>query len=622
MRLLPKSTLSSITLIALLAVILISLAVLQYRWSGRVSEAEQERMHTSLLASMNQFRLQLNSEFQQLGFLFQPNADVISRKDWAQYAASCGIALDGLDYDLVRNVYLWIPGQAGPQLLRLNRDLEGFEVIEWPARIQNIRNRYNRFFANPSRPAAEIRPFIWAIHYRVPLMIRPLVTAALAGNTSSPAVQFAGCVLLDLNLETIREELFPELAKKSFGGPDGFMYHVAVVGGSDPGSILYKSDSKMSISALTDPDAKISLMEIPRNRIRARGNRPPNAIPDPEMPLEANPPAFTQFPPETPPPGGMRGMGPIPFEDQNASWSLVAQHRKGSLEAAVMDVRRKNLALSFGSLLLLSLSMALIVVSARRAQRFAQLQMDFVAGISHELRTPLTVICSAGDNLAEGVTGNSSDSARKYGKLIRNEGRNLTRMIEQTLQFASLQHGRGTYNMQPESINRIAEVALKQTKPLLEEAGFSVEKSLATNLPPIHVDSSALSRVIQNLIQNAIKYSDKSHRLIFRTFKTDSKRGSEVLLSIEDEGMGISGEDLPHIFEPFYRSNSAGSLQIRGTGLGLHIVRETLAAMGGSIDVKTAPGKGSTFTIHFPSQPISSEETASNSNEDYPDHAV
>jgi signal transduction histidine kinase len=320
--------------------------------------------------------------------------------------------------------------------------------------------------------------------------------------------------------------------------------------------------------------------------------------------------------------GKMRGIEPVLPDGENAAWTLIAQHRKGSLEAAVTDMRKKNLALSFGSLLLLSFSVALIIVSARRAQRLARLQIDFVAGISHELRTPLAVICSAGDNLAEGVTEDSSDSTRKYGRLIRDEGRKLSNMIEQTLQFAGIQKGSRRYHLRPESINRIVAIALKHTKPIIEEAGFSVEKSLAPNLPSVQVDAAALSRVIQNLIQNAVKYSEESRRLIIRTFKAYAKRGAEVLLAVEDQGMGIGSEDLPHIFEPFYRGSANGPGLIHGTGLGLFIVQETLAGMGGSIDVTSTPGKGSTFTIHLPALPEYAGNSSPSMSEEISDNAV
>jgi signal transduction histidine kinase len=121
---------------------------------------------------------------------------------------------------------------------------------------------------------------------------------------------------------------------------------------------------------------------------------------------------------------------------ENRGWILAVKHRLGSLEEAVDSQRRRNLAISFGILILLAGSMAMIMVSTQRAQRLAKLQMDFVAGVSHELRTPLAVIVSAGDNLAEGVVGDA-EQVKQYGALVRDEGRRLAAMVEQTLSFAA-----------------------------------------------------------------------------------------------------------------------------------------------------------------------------------------
>jgi signal transduction histidine kinase len=289
----------------------------------------------------------------------------------------------------------------------------------------------------------------------------------------------------------------------------------------------------------------------------------------------------------------------------------VAKHREGSLAKAVAATRRRNLLFSFGSLLLLAVSTAFIIASARRAQSLARLQIDFVAGISHELRTPLAVICSAGDNLADGVVAEASHSARKYGELIRNEGRKLTGMIEQILQYAGGQKGRRRYTLRPEHLNDIADAALNQLQPAIAESGFSIDKNFAPGLPRIHVDATALSQAIQNLIQNALKYSGQSRWLAIHTLKVPGKHSADVLLTVEDKGMGIASADLPHIFEPFYRGSWAVAAQIHGTGLGLYMVREALISMGGNISVKSSPGKGSVFTITLPGLPDSENPAAS-----------
>jgi signal transduction histidine kinase len=616
MKFLPQRTFSSVIVVVSLAVILVALAVLQYRWSGEVSEAEHERMHTSLLASTNQFRLHFNSEFRQLGILFQPDMAVLRQKDWKSLAENYEALWNRSGRRLIRNIYLWIDGADGkPQLLQLNRHAKAFEAAPWPSNFEEVRTRYARFFSGRFQPGPEMRPFTWVMFYRIPLMLHPLLVFQ-PSNPPGTGIHFAGCLLLELNLETIRSELLPELAKKYFEGPNGFIYQVAVATREVPGTLLYKSDTNLTISAFARPDASVSLFENQRERFSPGGPRPGR---EPERGLE--PPdrirpvrPDIRFRSEPPSPEGRGEMGRIPFEDEGPGWELLAKHSKGSLEVAVAANRMRNLALSLGSLLLLASSMALIIVSARRAQRLARIQIDFVAGISHELRTPLSVICSAADNLAEGVIEDSSRSAIKYGELIRSEGRKLTGMIEQILQFAGLQRIRHRFNLRPEDINGIAEAALQQAAPAIAAGGFSVEKDLARDLPRINVDATVLSHLIQNLIQNAIKYSGESRWLAVRTVKTHGKRGGEVHLTVEDRGMGINSEDLPHVFEPFYRGSEAADAQIHGTGLGLFMVRGALAQMGGKISVKSAPGKGSAFTVHFPALPKSQDSDASNVN--------
>ena len=583
----PKRTLSSLALVSLLGAILIVLARLQYQWSGEISRAEREHMQASLLASMDQFRLQLNNEFERLGFLFQPDASALVNGDWQSYAATCDSLLSGLDTPLIRDIYLWLPGIDGSsELRRLNRNAEAFETIPWPADLEPVRVQFSHLFSVPFRPEPGLRPSDWLPIYQVPLMLQPMTRLRPSRDSSPPSAQFFGCLMLQLNQETMRTRLFPELAKRYFEGPDGFQYQVAVVGGNDSMDLLYKSDSHLTFESFARTDARISLVED-RHGFGPAGPRPGRNGPPPSGPLPR---------PLDRPRGERPGNDGFRLE-------LLAKHREGSLEAAVAGSRRRNLALSFGILLLLASSMALIVVFARRAQEFAKLQIDFVAGISHELRTPLAVICSAGDNLADGIVANSSGSTRRYGELIRSEGRKLAGMIEQILQYASLRRSRQQYSLRPADMNEIAVKALEQTRPALDAAGFSVDTKYDPDLPMVKVDPAVLSRAIQNLIQNASKYSGESRWMKITTEKARTRYGVETCLSIEDRGMGIDREDLRHIFEPFYRGGAAVAAQIHGTGLGLFMVREALISMGGSITVKSARGKGCIFTIHLPATP-------------------
>jgi signal transduction histidine kinase len=489
-------------------------------------------------------------------------------------------------------------------------------------------------------------PFAWTMFSGVPLMLHTLVSIQPSRRSPGPDVRFVGCLLLDLNDTLIYSELFPQLAKKNFAGPDGFIYQIAVVNRHDKDRLLYQSDPRLTLESFARPDAAISLFEAPRERFEpmgprlerrprqwepmepGRGPAPPERMAPAPGQGQNTPAQSRKMPPmeqlrSVPPPMQDRAsLSPVLFDDSSSGWELVAKHHEGSLEIAVAKLRRRNLAISLGSLLLLAISMGFIMVSARRAQKLARLQIDFVAGISHELRTPLAVICSAGDNLAEGITENSSQTTRKYGELIRNEGRKLAGMIDQILQFASLRRTRHQFNLQPGDLNEIAESALKQMQPAIATAGFIVEKTYAELLPPINVDAAVLSRIIQNLVQNALKYSGESRWLAIRTAKTGTGRGTAVQLIVEDKGLGIDSDDLPQIFNPFYRGSVAAAAQIHGTGLGLFMVREALDSMGGSISVRSAPGKGSAFTMHFPALPATDHFPTSAASEDCSKHAI
>lgn len=625
MKIFPERTSYSILLILVLAAILGALAVLQYRWSSQISQAENEHMHSSLQTSMDQFRRQFHNELQEVGFLARPNNSILARRDWKSYAESCSTSFQNSGSHLVRNIYLWIRKDSGStQLLKLNRESRSFEETSWPSNLDSLKTQHARFFSNSDRPMPFSGPSTWTMFCQIPLMIQPLIPFSFPPDDPGRGSQFAGYVMLELNAETIYQGIFPELAQKVFKSSGGYLYHVAVVSGKAPGMLLFQTDPNLTVESFAKNDAEIPLLERRRERFefiapplesdsRRPGDRmqPPPLNDGMQQRGPDDPRAFGSrgamlmgpLRPESPFPGNQRFGSPIQLGDDVSGWELIAKHREGSLEAAVARARHRNLILSFGSLLILAASMALIVVAARRAQRLARLQLDFVAGISHELRTPLSVICAAGDNLAEGVLETSHHSVKEYGSLILNEGRKLSGMVEQILQYAAAQRRNRPVNLRIENLNVITETALQQVNAAIVSDGFIVEKRFDPELPPVHVDATAVTRCFHNLIQNALKYSGESRWIGVQTMTVAGKHNDEVQLIVEDRGLGIASEDLLHIFEPFYRGSVAVAAQIHGTGLGLFLAQETIASMQGNISVKSAPGKGSTFTIHLPAAP-------------------
>ena len=287
-----------------------------------------------------------------------------------------------------------------------------------------------------------------------------------------------------------------------------------------------------------------------------------------------------------------------PAAGEGSRWRLLVGHRAGSLEAAVAQVRRRNLALSFGILVLMGISVGLIMIAARRAQRLARQQLEFVAGVSHELRTPVAVIGSAADNLAHGVV---QDAARvkQYGTTIGTEARRLGETVERVLEFAGIQSG---VVRQPSVIAPVAlvEEVLASSARLVNEAHAKVETTYGTNIPDISGDPAALRAVVQNLVANAVKYGGDHGWVHVSVTSGTAKRRSEVLIRVEDRGVGIPVAEQTRIFDPFFRGADALARHVHGNGLGLSIVKRVVEAHGGHVSVTSAPGSGSTFTVHLP----------------------
>ena len=282
-----------------------------------------------------------------------------------------------------------------------------------------------------------------------------------------------------------------------------------------------------------------------------------------------------------------------------AEWELVARPRSGSLRDAVAALRRRNLALSFGVLLALAASIAMIMIWTQRAQRLAKLQMDFVAGVSHELRTPVSVICSAVENLADGIV-DTRPQVKKYGALIRNEGRRLSEMVGQILLFAAARERRPQYDFRSVEISQVIESALADLAPLIEAGGFMVEKQITPDLPPATADPVALSQCLRNLMTNALQYGVRGRWVAILAHANSGTAAGEIQIAVQDRGPGIGAEDLPHVFQPFYRGSAARASQVRGTGLGLSLAKEIAEAMGGKLTATSSIGEGSSFTLHLP----------------------
>jgi signal transduction histidine kinase len=621
MKLPSKERVLSSGVVLGLAAILSVLAVLQYRWSREVSEATSARMRASLRLSMMGFRQDFHRELASLCGAFQSSPPPAPQERREQYAKAFQAWKASASHPgLVANVFLLeAAGGEHPRLLHLNPATDRFGSGEWPSGFGPLRDRLVTASAELARMAPRFRPaermggevagrhafnrpggerghFLgpWAVEENIPALVHPLLRAPLGNH--DPSAASMSWLILELNGRMLQDHIFPELAERYFGSMEGLEYRVAILGGSQEHRFIYASDPEFQKQDVAGADDTLNMFGIPMGppgpRIGAGivlGS--PRDVQNSERAGPAVDGHRFGY-------GGVPRIEPIRYGAQNLDWQLVVQHRKGSLDAAVAAMRHRNLAVSFGVLLVLAATMAMIIVASRRAHRLARLQMDFVTGVSHELRTPLAVISSAADNIADGVVDNKQQLIR-YGTVIRNQTRQLRQLVEQILLYAASGRDRHSYNLRPINIEDLIDTVLNNTAELVRNAGFSVERSVEAKLPVVMGDLPALSHCLQNLITNSVKYSG-ARRWIGVRACTSREDAKEIEISIEDKGIGIAAAELPHIFEPFYRGGGATSAQIHGTGLGLPLAKSIAEAMGGRLTVTSEPGQGSCFTLHLP----------------------
>lgn len=259
----------------------------------------------------------------------------------------------------------------------------------------------------------------------------------------------------------------------------------------------------------------------------------------------------------------------------------------------------------FVTLLLASILSGAVIFfgRARRAARLAQLKSDFVSNVSHELRTPLASIKMMAELLAtpamikpEGPASARGRAAQYLG-VIQRECDRLTRLVENVLDFARLERGAKEYRFEYEDPVAVIRLALESFRPHAEAQGFTLTADCEEDLPELYLDADAIVQVLLNLLGNAVKYSAERKEIHVRLFRSARR----VAVAVADRGIGIPAAEIPKIFREFYRVDQRlNARQQGGMGLGLTLARQIVAAHGGTIEVQSEVGVGSTFTFYLP----------------------
>jgi signal transduction histidine kinase len=628
-----------------LVCVLIFLAHLQYRWSSEASVATSNRLRADLQRSLMDFREDLNRELAAMCLELQmepaPASQAAKRMvdklhDWQRTASYPG---------LVANVYLWrAPGkdaslQTDSSLLRLFPEEGRLKAVPWPADLNHVRQLLSQsalpeFAETPERalsktiqpdrpneassrdlprPASSFPSSGYHPAFPLPGLMDPNIPLLVFPASRSPfpenrAAAVRAWILVELDANVLRSQVFPKLVSRYFGDPRTSDYEVAIVGGSDDQpQVMYSSAGGFGESKQTRADDALNLFGPPG----LAGGQPPPPRPRSFSAFSASERAAirTGIAGASGDPflGTARqpGMAPIRFEPVHnrpgdRDWQVEVRNRKGSVEVAVEELRRRDLAVSFGVLLVLAATVTLIIFTSQRARRLATLQIDFVAGVSHELRTPIAAILSAAENIVDGVVG-SQQQMIHYGEIISSQAKQLNHLVEQVLRFSATRAKTPDYNLRPLDISEVMTRTLENTASILQAAGAKVECQIEPNLPPVAGDFEILSQCLQNLITNAVKYGGQDKRIGIRVHVLAlGGRASEIEISVADRGIGIAREEMKQIFDPFYRSPKVAASQIHGTGLGLSLAKSFVEGVGGRLTVRSEVGKGSTFTVHLP----------------------
>jgi signal transduction histidine kinase len=580
-----KPRFATATVIALAAAGIVGLGVLQYRWNQEASDATAVRLADALQLSMINWHLDLFRNLYEVCLTMRVMGDDAGRGALAEYVDRLEEWRSLARYpDLVANAHFVRRGTAGAiDVVRLERGTPTLERERWPSAVQRVVTELDQEPASlrpePIRQLTESFYNIgsalreWRFDPAIPSLVRPI-----AAKTD--------WIVLELNEDVLQRRILPDLAHRYFQGTDGLDYEVAVVSGGSTRRVIYSSDPGFGRDDVVDADGRMEIFgrasAESESTVRVFHRTSANSGPTAAV-------GVSWFP--------LLRDTPIAGD-----WHLMVRHRRGgSLGSFVAQMRARGLAVSFAALLVLVLSVSMLLVTSFRAQRLARLQVDFVTAVSHELRTPLAIIGSAADNIANGVV-DTRDQLQEYGSVIGHEVAQLSGLVERILTFASARNSRKEYVLEPLSPVEIVDAVLTGTSRLIRAAQFTVVREVQEGLPPVVGDRMAVSQCLENLVTNALKYGRDTRWMRLGAVLAPGENGSgdQVRISVSDRGIGIDAHDLPHIFEPFYRSRAVQEAQIHGTGLGLAVAKSIAEALGGSLTVTSVIGEGSTFTLHLP----------------------
>jgi signal transduction histidine kinase len=465
--------------------------------------------------------------------------------------------------------FIWTSGGAGPRTLyafnrtdrRPSWDTVNTDAVAFPTTIVR----------NPSRLA-------------------PLIRMLQRG-----ASRQSRAVLLETRID---DEICQVIARPRYGGPSGtdlqaltgFTVNLAWV------RAHYFSELVSQLSRVLTPHSSVALTVLDENGRTVTTNHPSTAnVSDPQLPFREqrfpllffDPVLRTTMPEET-----------LPIRYWTARIDAVED--KSMIVAAAGAGRTFTLI----SIATLAATIALIsaVRSARAAALLAAMKSEFVSTVTHELKTPLSSIRLASETLVRGRY-RSPDVIVQYAELLLKDASRLTRTVDNLLAITRVQDVQGFYMFEPLDLLTLVEEALSRFELQVKEQGFELHVDIPASLPPVRADRAAMLQVLDNLLDNAIRYSNGNRTLTLSA----SAREKQISLCITDSGPGIPTDELPRVFDKFFRGRN---ISAAGSGLGLAIAQRLMHDHGGAIRLHSSQGHGTTAEVLLcPAKEQDSNET-------------
>ncbi len=538
-----------------LAAVVTALAALDLQWVHRLRDAEIAHLRLVARQRAEGLAREFENELGGAYNLFNTEPTTLRGDEWPDFVDEYDAwQAKASQPGLIRDWYLaYDDGGGAVRLRRFDPRGRKLPLVAWTDELSPIRTAMDkenslRLSGTRLEGEAHLGPEIAV----PPALLVPLFPSEIAVSSGyGPAY---GYVIALIDGEHLRTRFLPALARKYFDDAGGLEYDVEVVDAADPRAVVFRSSDRPSGPA----DVEVRFFRI----------------------------GFAHLDEVFLP-----GAAPSPREPHEGVWLLRATHREGSIAAYVTRQHRRDLLVSTAVLGLLVASVTLLIASARRARRLAAQQTAFVAGVSHELRTPLAVIRSAGENLADGLVS-EPERVRRYGSVVAREGRRLTQLVEQAIEFAALEGRRPAPSTQVYDIGPLVEEVASRSR-------LEIARTIHAPLPALRGDPDATRQVLCNLLENAGKHAPDC-QVAIRVDAIEWRGRPAVRVEVADCGDGVDPSDLPHLFEPFFRGRRAHSEQVPGSGLGLSIVKHLVEQQRGTIAVRSTPGTGCTFTVRLP----------------------